>query len=592
MKRIRTLASAFLCALVLTAALFIAPAPAAHADDPASWASTCAVPGLALAPVVSKDKANSGGPVKLQPDARGKYVPIIYIHGWTSTSIHDEAGKGAFSAKPDLLTSRIGTAAPIRTLIGNAQDLGGTAAFTFDYEKYAARWVTDDNIGPSLAKALNCLHDGSGEKVIVVAHSMGGLATRQALALGGPDLVAKVSQVITFGTPNTGSIGAEIAAAGVDAAALTPGVGLAFRLWLSYCGKLKSADLKKSDLLCAAFLPHALTSFDSAAGKALRSGSPQLRNLAPWPAGLPVHSLAGATEFIMLGQGLFRQQIRTEAGVGDIVVTLGSAQAGVTTKKSVPCAYEMEARTSILNGVRVDWLGIATKDEVSRSLLNLLTSPIPCFHVNLMRNTDLALEELGLIADDVQSRQPATKFISLRPWRDGSEDSPSRTLDARTAATSSCSQSSNVTARADAFRCYVGNGVHDPCLKSPESPVDYLCFFGLEKTLIRNVDLNSDQPTSSKSPDQSNPFVVTLEDGTVCRMSTGAGPSGIPGYPYWAGSCSGPHEGIWRARYADRGESATAGLLDESPSGVWQIAIEENTSPGKATLYPVAVAYR
>ena len=82
---------------------------------------------------------------------------MLYVHGWTSTSIHNAAAKGAFSAKPDLLTSRIGTATPIRTLIGNIQDLGGTAAFTFDYAQFASRWVTDGNVGLALAKALDCL---------------------------------------------------------------------------------------------------------------------------------------------------------------------------------------------------------------------------------------------------------------------------------------------------------------------------------------------------------------------------------------------------------------------------------------------------
>ncbi|WP_416416212.1 esterase/lipase family protein [Paenarthrobacter aromaticivorans] len=246
----------------------------------------------------------------MRPDARGKYVPVVYVHGWTGASTHNQAAKGAFSAKPDLLTSRIGTAAPTRTLIGNVQDLGGTAVFTFDYEMYASRWVTDGNIGRRLADALNCLYDRSGEKGIVVAHSMGGLATRQALGLGGRALAAKVSQVITFGTPNTGSIGAAVAALGVEAAGLTNVTMFVFRMWLSYCGKLKSEDLSRSDLLCAAFLPAWLLSFDSEAEKALRSGSQQLRDLPPWPRGLPVHSLAGAAQFTVVGQGFFKQEIR------------------------------------------------------------------------------------------------------------------------------------------------------------------------------------------------------------------------------------------------------------------------------------------
>lgn len=129
---------------------------------------------------------------------------------------------------------------------------------------------------------------------------------------------------------------------------------------------------------------------------------------------------------------------------------LGSAQAGATTKKEAACSYEMEGYTNVFNGIRTDWLGIATQNEVSRSFANLLTQPIPCYHGNLMRNMDLALEQLGYIADDVQSRIPATKVVTIRPWVDGSEANPNRGIDGKTATKASCS-GSNVAGRADAF---------------------------------------------------------------------------------------------------------------------------------------------
>ncbi|KIA72652.1 hypothetical protein ANMWB30_24200 [Arthrobacter sp. MWB30] len=589
MNRVRL--TSFALAVALCLGFAVATVSPAYADEPSSWADGCNVSGLAFAPVISKDKDNTGAPVKIRPDPRGKYVPVVYIHGWTGKSVHDEAAKGAFSTKPDLLTSRIGTAAPTRTLIGNVQDLGGTAVFTFDYGRFASRWVTDDNIGPALAKALTCLYERSGEKVIVVAHSMGGLATRQALSLGGSALAAKVSQVITFGTPNTGSIGAAVAGLGIDAAGLTSGVGILFRLLLSYCGTLKSADQNRSDLLCWAFLPQQLLSFDSEAARALRTGSQQLKQLAPWPSGLPVHALSGAAEFTLKGYGFFKQMNQEDVGAGDIVVDLGSAQAGATTKKQAPCAYDMDARTNVNDGIRTNILGIATKNEVSRSIVNLLTQPMPCFHSNLMRNMDLALEQLGFIADDVQSRMPATRLVTVRPWRDGSEAEPDRILDGKASANSYCN-GSNVAGRKDAFRCFIDQGVYDPCLQNPSKSTEYLCYFGVEKILIRNVRPEVSAPARSSSADQSSPFLVTLPDGTICRKSSGAGPPAIPGYPYWSGSCSGPQAGIWRARSQEQGSTSTAGLVDKTSSGVWFIPIEADASPGAVTLYPVAVAYR
>lgn len=582
-----------LWSVLLIAATIVAPATAAPAlaPDPGSWAKECGVPGLALAPVVSKDKDNNGAAVKVRPDSRGKYVPVVYIHGWTSTSTHDETGKGAFSAKPDLLTSRIGTAAAARTLIGNVQELGGTAPFTFDYSTYASRWVTNDNVGRALAKGLECLHEKSGEKVIVVAHSMGGLATRQALANGGANLTGKISQVITFGTPNTGSLGAAILAGGVNAAAVDLGFSRLFRLWLSYCGKIKSQDQNKSDLICWNFLPHALTSFDSEAAQALRFGSRQIRELAVWPAGLPVHSLSGATEFTVIGQGMFKQQARTETGVGDIVVTLGSAQAGASTKKSVPCAYELEALTNEVNDLRVNWLGIATKDEVSRRVDDLLTTPIPCFHNNLMRNTDLALEQLGLIVDDLAQRVPPTKVLTVRPWTDGTAGNPDRVVEAL--GQLECTGSDYVI-RSDAYQCRgSGNnsGWWDPCFKSPSSP-SYLCVVEEGRVLIQGV--SPGRNPQGGTLEESNPFRVDLADGTICWRRQGAGPPVVPEYPYWLGVCTGPKAGVWRERDDDpetRDESLR-GLYDRSSQGVWHIAIEENSAPGQATLHSAQTVYR
>lgn len=579
------------CAAALTFSQLVAPVPA-QAATPETWG--CEDPGLALATVISTDKNNDGTPVRLRPGASGKYVPVVYVHGWTSSSTHDESGKGAFSAKPDLLTSRIGSASPARSLIGNIQELGGTAAFTFDYSRYASRWVTDENIGPSLAKSLGCLADKSGEKVIVVAHSMGGLATRQALAQGGDDLAAKVSQVITFGTPNTGSLVAAVLAAGIDSAAaagLLSGnpLGPTLRLILSYCGKAMGEDQFRAGLICSAFPP--LGSFDSPGGAALRMGSAELKALPPWPEGVTVNALAGGTEFVTTS-GFFLQRKKTTAAAGDVIVGLDSAQSGASTTKAVKCSYELDPATSIVDGARVNILRTATLNEVSRSAaVNFIYEKNPCFHTLLMRNAELALAELGLIVDDLQSRQPATKFVTFRPWRDGSEKSPSEVIDGQLANDNYC-QGSNVSDRADAFRCFVDHVVWDPCLRNPDLSTEYLCQIGEDKILIRNARSDSSRSPYAKSPDESSPYFVTLGDGTTCRRSSGAGPPSIPGYPYWAGSCKGPHAGIWRVRSTERDENSTGVLIDKTASGVWHVAIEEDAAPGKATLYPVAVAYR
>src|ERR1044072_3922478 len=90
---------------------------------------------------------------------------------------------------------------------------GKINTFTFDYSHWAAYWAADAHIAPCLAdyitKVSHAYSSAGGDgKVIVVAHSMGGLAIRYAMS---KDSVAKpvpasvVPYVITLGTPQLGS---------------------------------------------------------------------------------------------------------------------------------------------------------------------------------------------------------------------------------------------------------------------------------------------------------------------------------------------------------------------------------------------------
>jgi predicted alpha/beta hydrolase family esterase len=65
--------------------------------------------------------------------------------------------------------------------------VSGVCIDVFDYKNWSTHWVTDSHIGPALAMRIDELASASSSgggsgKVIIVAHSMGGLATRCALA--------------------------------------------------------------------------------------------------------------------------------------------------------------------------------------------------------------------------------------------------------------------------------------------------------------------------------------------------------------------------------------------------------------------------
>jgi triacylglycerol esterase/lipase EstA (alpha/beta hydrolase family) len=160
------------------------------------------------------DQKDSNGQLIVPKTAEGKKsVPVILVHGWNGAA-------STFTSPIDLFADTgdggEGVKIPF-SFIGQLQKTAGLAVYTFDYSELSNRWVTDPGIGPRLAQAIECLTDHYGTKAQIVAHSMGGLATRYALSqndAGGSRISNRVSGVSTFGTPNTGSeIAAAVAAA-------------------------------------------------------------------------------------------------------------------------------------------------------------------------------------------------------------------------------------------------------------------------------------------------------------------------------------------------------------------------------------------
>jgi hypothetical protein len=107
---------------------------AAPTTDPAKV--RCA--GVEHAPALPGDRNPDGSPVRPVPDPRGRFVPVIMVHGWTGRSTHTEQRDGTFSSFIDL-TALNGTAIRTpRSLIGQLQRIPGAAVFTFDYHDHSA----------------------------------------------------------------------------------------------------------------------------------------------------------------------------------------------------------------------------------------------------------------------------------------------------------------------------------------------------------------------------------------------------------------------------------------------------------------------
>ncbi|MFF5557030.1 esterase/lipase family protein [[Kitasatospora] papulosa] len=206
------------------------------------------------------------------------------------------------------------------------------SAFTFDYKPAQPEWVTDPRIGPALRLAINCLAQASGYKVMVVAHSMGGLATQYAVSLpngrAGGKTWQDVAEVITIGTPTRGSITASVAHHVSQLLPVAAAAAPALRSIEGILGACALYGRENDDSMCGI-----VDTLRAPQGRALAYESDEIKKLPPWPKDLPVQAIAGDIKLSF--NSIFEVTSLPEASVGDIAVSLGSATAH-TNKTGAP----------------------------------------------------------------------------------------------------------------------------------------------------------------------------------------------------------------------------------------------------------------
>ncbi|GAA2145781.1 hypothetical protein GCM10009825_38820 [Arthrobacter humicola] len=557
----------------------------ARADAGPEWSTACTNGQLALAPILDRDRANDDSKLTYKPNSSGIRVPVVMVHGWTGSSVHDDSMKGTFSHTVDLTQLRENTQPSIRTLIGNIQEIPGTVAYTFDYYDKSALWVTDPSIGPALATALKCLSEKSGQKPIVVAHSMGGLATREALQTD-PSLVGALSQVITFGTPNTGSDIAAYIKSSDPKVLLTrsPGYSMIAAVVNSITSACTEASKSLDSSTCAG-LTNGLRAFGGSGAAGLATGSSQLSALLKWPSTLPVHALAGDVKFnARYGSILGLPLSEFPSSGGDLIVPTSSATAGSTTKDIATCKVSLNVAQQSGETV-AEKLHLISTDEAGRSILE--GTSIPCFHANLMRVQQLANSMLGYINDDVQSRFVGTETIKINPWNDTGGPKIASSL------TGGDCIAGSVANRADTFRCFSGNGVYDPCIAKPGSHDTFACLGSSPSSWVLLNGIHED-PAGPRTTDPNRaPFYMELANGMKCHLSIGGGPRTPPGYDFWSGACTNDGSSYPYVLWSNSPNIAKFGNIvyeGKSPRGYWQVAV--GTEGSTPQLVEVLRAYR
>jgi triacylglycerol lipase len=208
------------------------------------------------------------------PELNGS-VPVVLVHGISSSA--------------DLWDTEAADGGP--NLAQTVADMDQASVWAFDYGDAALDWVTDPRIGPALADAVRCLHEQSGNHVVLVGHSMGGLAIQHAVAHGG--LEQAVAHVSTIATPFEGSMSLTMVNRFLDPDAPGPlpaSWRLIARVLLDKCAQLNQAAAA-GDLwaICGpAGIPN------SPVGRALMVGSEEIGALPPWPASVPTFRVAGS----------------------------------------------------------------------------------------------------------------------------------------------------------------------------------------------------------------------------------------------------------------------------------------------------------
>jgi pimeloyl-ACP methyl ester carboxylesterase len=553
LRRIRTLLLAALMALALSTGLTVGSGPQAPAAAATSTGASCA----------RTDFGNSTSPSRGQAADRR---PVVFVHGWTGQPM-------------------TATAAKVRKKMH-----GHVSTFSFDYSHWAAYWASNDHIAPRLAKYVNCVSaaykkaHGDG-RVVLVAHSMGGLAIRYAMARGKvahPIPASTAQWIITVDTPFLGSPWA--------------GRKSAAQLWEAVKHRVPGIALPNP--------------FGNDGGLCLQQhnkGSPlpaPCDGLPPWlPGGTTLHQVVSTITVrrTFLGIHLYDVPLISD-GVVDVSSQRGYLTSGPGGKapyvtgphhgttvhtQRVACTISggqlddalhaiagglVSRPLIVLAGEGIDWdamhqLQNGTHDASTMVLDAAALVEAPCSHIH----TPTYHATIARIAADLETiakhapvpaHRPPTVVSNLEPvTRQGQLANGYTAVDAPASAGSvDCltgPQASRSAVTASVYDCGPTANLSDACFPG-DQPHTVLCLTDpWRKVLTRyplgHLDLDAGGLVPDHhalppvtAPKHPQPFALLLNDGTKCRIRDGGSWSQPTEHPTWFGyyTCD-QHQAIW-----------------------------------------------
>ncbi|MFI5915790.1 esterase/lipase family protein [Dactylosporangium sp. NPDC051541] len=354
--------------------------------------------------LAAPEKGRDGSVPQPRPHADGHYTPILLVHGW-------RGNPDMWSQPTNMSTLKLEPSVN-HSLLGNLQKFAGAAVYTLDYSDVAQKWFREPGAGgDQFVAAEQCLTGNAafkGHKLMVVAHSMGGLITRWALSDAAPDGAARrgrVGLIMTLGTPYEGSIIAGLGTVLFDTAVQVGAkVDKRIATIVAIMHVLITLCRDVNGFGPCDVLNYVIDAY--AAAKALSYGSPEMRALSAWPKGTDVETLASRT--IIEQHSLFFLK-GPDADVGDAVVDTFSATSGDHPERVSECRLTDSPVAALWDSLMVD---AGQKSDLDARTYWPLAVLGACFHTNEARLIQHVNEILGVVGDELAKSEPSYAYLT------------------------------------------------------------------------------------------------------------------------------------------------------------------------------------